>query len=483
MKPFVRCSFFLLAALGLPVGVQASALDDFTRITNSAIAGHNREFVFGTPQDCADACVRSDRASWCKSFDYYKHDRGGCDLSDKRDRDVGGLKTNYPGNPFDHYVLKSDPLAAYARLSNAAIPGHNIEQLQNVTPEDCAVACSEPSRTWCRSFDYYKDSHKCDLSDKRGSDVGGLKVDYSGNPYDHYYLVANEGVVNPIPGKKHILLIGLDGLRGDALFCKGCANTPALRALAEGGLQHRNVLAGGRQATVSGPGWASVFTGFWASEHGVFGNETKWRMAQPHVFDLIKRKYPTATVAIVGDWYNITHNLKPERADFVVANGDRNSQQATDMVKYWLSWKNPPTAIFYYLQNIDIHASSYAPLNAYYQSKIRDEDQQIQQVLDALATRPGYADEEWLIVVTSDHGGQNSGHGGQSAGERSTILILNNSYQNPTKLPYCTGDLTFMAAMRQIDVAPHILDFLDLPNTTIGRDYFACGGWAPSYPE
>lgn len=451
-----------------------NALPAYSRTNNAAIEGYNVEHLYNvSAEDCAAACSNPSRAAWCVSFDYHKYNWQ-CELSDKRANGVGGLKTNYSGHPYDHYSLRSNALPAYTRVANAAIDGHNVQHLEGVSPEDCASACSSPSRIgWCKSFDYYTGSRKCDLSDKNAADVGGLRGNYWG--YDHYFVAQREGIPNPVPGKKHVLFIGLDGLRGDALFCNNCAVTPAMTALANGGAFHRNVLAGGVQPTVSGPGWATTFTGFWANEHGINSNNSGLRMRRTHVFDLLKAAYPTATVGVVGDWYNITQNLKPISADFVVANRDKDSQQATDTVKGWLKWKHAPTAIFYYLHNVDIHTNSYAPLNTYYQSKIRAEDAQIQQVLDALAARPTYAEEEWLIVVTSDHGGHGSSHGGQSAGERSTPLILNNSYRNPTKLRYCVGDLTG-TPMLQIDgSAPHILDFFGLPNVTAGRKHPACG--------
>ncbi|MET3375689.1 hypothetical protein ABIC89_004763 [Variovorax boronicumulans] len=368
-------------------------------------------------------------------------------------------------------------LDAFAATPNAAISGNNIENLTQSTPEMCASAClGAPRGAWCVSFDYNKTAQRCDLSDKRASDIGGLKTDYVGNPYDHYSLIAGEGVPNPVPGNKHILLIGIDGLRGDAIQCAGCVQTPAMSALIAGGAFHGNVLAGGtKQATVSGPGWSSVFTGFWADKHGVTSNTTTLPLKKTHVFDQIKAAWPTATTAVVGDWFNITHNLRPALADFVVANAAKNSQQATDAVKGWLSWKHPPTAIFYYLHNVDVHAPSYDPLNAYYQGKIAGEDQQIQQVLTALTSRPNYANEEWLIVVTSDHGGTGSGHGGQTAGERSTLLILNNNHQNPLKPSYCVGSLGGTVLTQVDGTTPHILDFLGLPNTTEGQKHPACG--------
>ncbi|TSD60010.1 hypothetical protein FFI97_006825 [Variovorax sp. KBS0712] len=477
MKSSIRASLAGLLFAALAGHASAASLDAFAATPNAAISGNNVEnLTQSTPEMCASACLGAPRGAWCVSFDYNKAGQS-CDLSDKRAADVGGLKTDYPGNPYDHYSLKPDPLKPFARTPNAAISGYNTEALQAVTPADCANACTDASRSsWCKSFDYHKTNQRCDLSDKRASDIGGLKTDYVGNPYDHYSLIAGEGVPNPVPGNKHILLIGIDGLRGDAIQCAGCVQTPAMSALIAGGAFHGNVLAGGtKQATVSGPGWSSVFTGFWADKHGVTSNTTTLPLKKTHVFDQIKAAWPTATTAVVGDWFNITHNLRPALADFVVANAAKNSQQATDAVKGWLSWKHPPTAIFYYLHNVDVHAPSYDPLNAYYQGKIAGEDQQIQQVLTALTSRPNYANEEWLIVVTSDHGGTGSGHGGQTAGERSTLLILNNNHQNPLKPSYCLGNLGGTALTQVDGTTPHILDFLGLPNTTEGQKHPACG--------
>lgn len=235
------------------------------------------------------------------------------------------------------------------------------------------------------------------------------------------------------------------------------------------------MLAGGSQATFSGPGWGSVFTGWWAADHGVTSNDIGLALKKPHVFDLIKQAYPTATTAVVADWANLTANLRPQKADYVVANAAKDSQGATDTVKRWLAMENAPTAIFYCLHNVDIHTRCYDPLNATYQAKILGEDAQIGQVLDALTRRPNYAQEHWLIVPTSDHGGLNSGHGGQSPPERDTALVLNDTYAKPQQTPYCRGDLS-AEAMGQIDGAtPHILDFLGIANTTEGRKSPSCG--------
>ena len=46
-------------------------------------------------------------------------------------------------------------------------------------------------------------------------------------------------------------------------------------------------------------------------------------------------------------------------------------------------------------------------------------------LLEAIAQRDSYDEEDWLILITTDHGGVDSGHGGQSDEERITWLASN----------------------------------------------------------
>lgn len=78
------------------------ALASFTKTSNAAISGHNLKKVYGSPEDCARACV-SETGFVCKSFDYERA-RGSCDLSDATAASVGGLKSDYPNDPYDHYA-------------------------------------------------------------------------------------------------------------------------------------------------------------------------------------------------------------------------------------------------------------------------------------------------------------------------------------------------------------------------------------------
>jgi len=111
---------------------------------------------------CAD-CPQGHGAHWCNGE--CEWDAGSCRIPPKSDPTVPKMK-------------------ACIVIRNAAISGHNVEHLTSQTIQSCTAFCH--AKDWCKSFDWHKNSNACDLSDKCAPDVGGLKSDYAGSPYDHY---------------------------------------------------------------------------------------------------------------------------------------------------------------------------------------------------------------------------------------------------------------------------------------------------------
>lgn len=71
----------------------------FDKTPNAAISGHNDKHITDvTPEEAAKACADGGYLS----FDYYK-ETNEADLSYATAYDVNGLKTDYAGNPYDHY--------------------------------------------------------------------------------------------------------------------------------------------------------------------------------------------------------------------------------------------------------------------------------------------------------------------------------------------------------------------------------------------
>merc|ERR1711933_326864 len=132
---------------------------------NAAISGHNNEQHIGSIADCQALCF--DR-SWCKSFDYYKNDHK-CDLSDKNKAEVG-LKTDYAGNPYDHYE-KPDGFIVLAGWApgTGCLSGHNDVNFPNYDVTQCKRACLEDVQ--CKSIDWHT-TNGCHISYTTKSESG-----------------------------------------------------------------------------------------------------------------------------------------------------------------------------------------------------------------------------------------------------------------------------------------------------------------------
>ncbi len=91
---------------------------------------------------------------------------------------------------------------------DAAIEGHNISQIRG-SREDCQRACDRNKR--CKSFDYWNEQSRCDLSDKSAKDVGGLKRDYPAGKFDHYVREYKVTKLAAIAGhnKEHLKKVGV----------------------------------------------------------------------------------------------------------------------------------------------------------------------------------------------------------------------------------------------------------------------------------
>ncbi|TWT31396.1 alkaline phosphatase family protein [Blastopirellula retiformator] len=222
--------------------------------------------------------------------------------------------------------------------------------------------------------------------------------------------------------EKHVLLLGIDGCRFDALQK---AKTPNLDRLMAGGVYSPSALILGdryrKNDTVSGPGWGSINTGVWADKHNVQGNEFKEPRFDkfPHFFHYVKQAYPDAKTVSIVDWDPIAKYIvsdadvslstkEPgESGAAAYAKGDEKS--TAEAIRLLEELK--PKAIMLYLGQVDEtgHAHGFHPSVPQYVAAIEQVDSLVGQVIDAIAKR---TDEEWLIVVTSDHGGEGRGHGG-----------------------------------------------------------------------
>jgi predicted AlkP superfamily pyrophosphatase or phosphodiesterase len=224
---------------------------------------------------------------------------------------------------------------------------------------------------------------------------------------------------------KKVLYIGIDGTRFDAIEK---AATPNLDALLANGIHSPTCLILGeryqKNDTISGPGWSSILSGVWADKHGVHDNSFNGRKYEqfPHFFARLKEVRSDAKTASFVTWKPIaeyittaadTNEQFEEQAKGSVADYDRYDTQATDAAIKHLGEANTDV-LFLYIGQVDVagHTHGFHPSVPEYVAAIERADKLVGRALAAVRRRKTFAEEDWLVVVTSDHGGQGKGHSG-----------------------------------------------------------------------
>jgi predicted AlkP superfamily pyrophosphatase or phosphodiesterase len=226
------------------------------------------------------------------------------------------------------------------------------------------------------------------------------------------------------PAQHKVLYIGIDGTRFDAIEK---AETPHLDALVTDGIfsDHCLILSDRyrKNDTISGPGWSSILCGVWADKHGVHDNSFAGaKYAEfPHLFARLKEVRPDAKTVSLVTWEPIHKlivsqadvSINYERKEHATSDYDRYDTQATDEAVKQLTEGNPDL-LFLYIGQVDVagHTHGFHPTVPQYIAAIERADKFVGRVVAAVKGRKTYAQEDWLVIVTSDHGGKGTGHGG-----------------------------------------------------------------------
>ncbi len=230
----------------------------------------------------------------------------------------------------------------------------------------------------------------------------------------------------PGDSTKHVLVIGIDGVRPDALKV---SDTPNMDKLINAGAVSYNAYAGGefgmetQQATSGGPGWSSILTGVWVNKHNVSDNgfSDPNYDEYPCFFTRIKEVRPNAYLSSIVHWEPI-NNYIIEDADYE----DEGSDVIVAVKAVAHLESQDPDVLFLHFDDVDHagHAYEYSPTIPEYVESIHVVDKYIGSVITGIESRSNYKNEDWLIIITTDHGGSGSSHGGQSDVERTIPFIV-----------------------------------------------------------
>jgi len=203
--------------------------------------------------------------------------------------------------------------------------------------------------------------------------------------------------------------------------------------------------------TISAVGYNSVLTGTWVNKHNVWDNDIAApNYYYPTIFRLLKTQSPEKKIGIFSSWQDNRTKLvgdgmketgsiyfdykfdgleldtinypQDEKRDFMHRIDESVTDEAAKSIR-----ANGPDLSWVYLEYTDDMGHMYGD-SPEFKKAIDYMDGQIGRIWNAIEYRQENFNEDWLIVVTTDHGRDSATgkhHGGQSAREKAGWILTN----------------------------------------------------------
>lgn len=219
---------------------------------------------------------------------------------------------------------------------------------------------------------------------------------------------------------KKVLIIGIDGCRSDGLIA---ANTPTIDLLIENGIYSPNAL--NEDVTSSGPGWSANLCGVWSDKHLVNSNDFTINDYEnyPSIFRYVEEFDSELSTVSFCHWGPINDFIIQDFVDFKL-NVGTDAEVSSLAVQYLGA--NDPDLMFLHFDDVDHagHSLGFDPAISGYLLAIETIDLLLEPIIAAVENRPSFDEEDWVIIVTTDHGGNGTSHGGPSLGEREVFMVV-----------------------------------------------------------
>ncbi len=263
-------------------------------------------------------------------------------------------------------------------------------------------------------------------------------------PQTDIYDIIEEHFKSELPAGKLVkkaIVLGYDGARADALSL--CEDDGAVAKLIKSGGKAYIAYCGGvnypifnTQDTSTAPGWASILTGKWADEHGITANDITKSTEHLTLLTSLVEDGLADDSAFYVSWNghfnstNATYNLEKAYCEekgldvyFCDAEDDNGTYQNTLKDVKSLDCSD---FIFTILEHTDHagHSTGFDIENPDYITEFGLAEAESAAIIDAIEDRLTYSVEDWLIIITSDHGGFNTGHGSFTIQERMTFAVI-----------------------------------------------------------
>jgi hypothetical protein len=281
--------------------------------------------------------------------------------------------------------------------------------------------------------------------------------------------------------KKAVYIIA-DGIPADVIEK---LDLPNIKSVIKDGKYLRIHVGGDRGTynetpTISAVGYNSLLTGTWLNKHNVPDNDIK----DPNynyqtIFRLFKEQYPAKKIGVYSSWTDNrtkligeglkqTGNLQMDykadgfeldtvhfkhKGDYMHRIDEEVVSQASNSIK-----TAAPDLSWIYLEYTDDMGHAHGDSPEFYDA-VKMMDAQIGKVYEAINYRRKKFNEDWLLILTTDHGRSEAngrGHGGQSDRQRNTWLITN--YPN-------LNEYASVSEPGIVDIMPTLARFLNVKLT------------------
>ncbi len=267
-------------------------------------------------------------------------------------------------------------------------------------------------------------------------------------PQTNLYDIIKDHFESELPeGKteKKVVIIGYDGCRADILAER--QENGAVSYLLSQGASNNLLYCGGvnypaenTQATSTAPGWCSIVTGVWADENGITGNGITKAVEPKTLMTSLVEDGTIDSASFITKWKghftNSNSTYKDEKAYCEENNINvefelrKNKSDIHTGAMAEITSADCSDFVFIIYENTDSagHDFGFTFNNPVYKDAFNTEDAYGYEVIKAIEERETYETEDWLIIVTSDHGGIGTGHGGKSIQERMTFIVMNKDW-------------------------------------------------------
>lgn len=247
--------------------------------------------------------------------------------------------------------------------------------------------------------------------------------------------------------KKKVLLYAFDGCRADSLCyiiptpehsitgCNLVSKYSAVTELREKGGLYMSYAGGDEshpetlQETSTAQGFASILTGKWGIENGVVDHVTKRDEVPTFLLEYARQGVKGIFAALWQDHFSITYAGEIKLAESEKLPLEfRKVKDEAELQEVLLDSIDADTDIIFGINEFpdgNGHWTGFEHDNYRYVVGVTNADRYAYELLRRVEARPDYENEDWLIIITSDHGGHGGGHGDQTAEDRMTFIATN----------------------------------------------------------